>query len=170
MFSSKWDLSVKPEVLHVAGKLATPLSRPNTSTYDYPQVRSEEFIVPGADGFHYSSASVAHTRGLTFVKKHLEGPIFDLEKIWDEHTYYEFGDRSVEKTMATMVDEPYVNHIPTMTGGVGRERLTTFYRHHFIFSNPDDTALELVSRTVGVDRIVDEFIFTLTHTAKVDWL
>jgi carboxymethylenebutenolidase len=163
-------LSTKPELVHIAGKAASPLNRSNTSTYNYPQVASADFIVPGAADFNYSAASVAHTRGLTFIKKHLGGPIFDLEKIWDEHTYYEFEDRSVEKTMATMVDEPYVNHIPTMTGGVGRERLTNFYRHHFIFSNPEDTALELVSRTIGVDRIVDEFIFTLTHTAKVDWL
>lgn len=169
-FSPEWDLSAKPEVVHISGKPASPLSRTNTFTYGYPQVASDKFVVPGAEGFNYSAAGVAHTRGLTFIKKHLEGPIFDLEKIWDEHTYFEFEDRSVEKTMATMVDEPYVNHIPTMTGGVGRERLTNFYRHHFIFSNPDDTSMELVSRTIGVDRIVDEFVFTLTHTAKVDWL
>lgn len=43
------------------------------------------------------------------------GPYFDLEVIWDEHTYYEFDDRSVECTMATMVQEPYVNHIPTVS-------------------------------------------------------
>lgn len=169
-FSSEWDLSAKPELVHIAGKPSSPVTRPNTTTYDYAQVASEAFIMPGAADFNYSAASVAHTRGLTFIKKHLGGPNFDLEAIWDEHTYYEFDDRSVEKTMATMVDEPYVNHIPTMTGGVGRERLTTFYRHHFIFSNPEDTALELVSRTIGVDRIVDEFVFTLTHNAKVDWL
>lgn len=57
-----------------------------------------------------------------------------------------------------------------MTGGIGRERLSNFYRNHFIFSNPDDTALELVSRTVGIDRVVDEFVFTFTHTREVDWL
>ncbi|KAK9777754.1 putative SnoaL-like domain-containing protein [Seiridium cardinale] len=169
-FSPEWDLSSNPELVHSAGKAVSPLSRPNTSTYDYPQVKSDKFIVPGAEDFHYSAASVAHTRSLTLLKKQLEGPIFDLEKIWDEHTYYEFEDRSVEKTMATMVDEPYVNHIPTMTGGVGRERLTNFYRHHFIFNNPENTTMELVSRTVGIDRVVDEFVFTLTHTQKVDWL
>jgi carboxymethylenebutenolidase len=42
------------------------------------------------------------------------GPFFDLEKIWEEHAFYEFGDRSVEKTMGTMVQEPYVNHVPTV--------------------------------------------------------
>lgn len=156
--------------MHIAGKPASALSRPNTSTYDYPEVKSEAFIVPGAADFLYSAASVAHTRAVTFLKKHLGGPLFDLEKIWAEHVYYEFENRSVEHTMSTMVDEPYVNHIPTMTGGVGRERLTNFYRYHFIFSNPDDTALELVSRTVGVDRIIDEFIFVFTHNKQVDWL
>lgn len=57
-----------------------------------------------------------------------------------------------------------------MTGGVGREPLSKFYRHHFIFANPDDTDLELVSRTVGIDRVVDEFVFKCTHNRVIDWL
>lgn len=57
-----------------------------------------------------------------------------------------------------------------MTGGVGRERLTNFYRYHFIWNNPEDTALELVSRTVGIDRVIDEFIMNMTHNSVVDWL
>jgi len=57
-----------------------------------------------------------------------------------------------------------------MTGGIGRARLTNFYQHHFIFNNPDDSKLELVSRTVGVDRVVDEFVFVFTHNKVVDWL
>jgi carboxymethylenebutenolidase len=169
-FSEEWDLSSKPAVLHVKGKSGPATSVANTTSYPYANVLSPSFIVPETDDFNYSAASVAHTRSLTFIKKHIGGPMFDLEAIWEEHTYFEFEARSVEKTMATMVDEPYVNHIPTLTGGVGRERLTNFYRHHFIFSNPDDTAMELVSRTVGVDRVVDEFVFTLTHTKEVDWL
>jgi carboxymethylenebutenolidase len=57
-----------------------------------------------------------------------------------------------------------------LTGGIGRKDLTDFYQNHFIFSNPEDTALELISRTVGVDRVVDEFIFKLNHNKVVDWL
>jgi carboxymethylenebutenolidase len=57
-----------------------------------------------------------------------------------------------------------------LTGGIGRKELTDFYRDHFIFSNPEGTALELISRTVGVDRVVDEFIFKLNHNRVVDWL
>jgi carboxymethylenebutenolidase len=57
-----------------------------------------------------------------------------------------------------------------LTGGVGRKALTQFYRNHFIFNNPEDTALELVSRTVGVDRVIDEFVFSFTHDKVIDWL
>jgi carboxymethylenebutenolidase len=57
-----------------------------------------------------------------------------------------------------------------MTGGIGRKALTAFYRDHFIFNNPADTHLELVSRTVGVDRVIDEFIFSFTHDKVIDWL
>lgn len=57
-----------------------------------------------------------------------------------------------------------------MTGGIGREKLTDFYTNHFVFSNPKDTELELISRTVGIDRVVDEFIYKFTHDMMVDWL
>lgn len=58
---------------------------------------------------------MAHSRSLAFLKPLLGGPYFDLEAIWDEHCKYEFEERDVAATMATMVDRPYVNHIPTMT-------------------------------------------------------
>ena len=57
-----------------------------------------------------------------------------------------------------------------MTGGIGRAALSDFYRDHFIFNNPEDTSLELVSRTVGVDRVIDEFILCFTHDKMIDWL
>lgn len=60
--------------------------------------------------------------------------------------------------------------LTSTSGGIGKDRLTAFYTHHFIFSNPDDTALSLVSRTVGSDRVIDEFIFSLTHDKEVPWL
>ncbi|CAG7928448.1 unnamed protein product [Penicillium olsonii] len=158
-----WDVSL-PTLLHLPAA-----QKKDDQVYSY-DVAGPGFIIPGHSEFKVSTAGVAHTRSVGFLKKHLGGPFFDLEKIWDEHTYYEFGDRSVEKTMATMVQEPYVNHIPTLTGGIGRSRLSHFYLHHFIFNNPDDTALELISRTVGTDRIVDEFIFVFTHVQQMDWM
>ena len=94
----------------------------------------------------------------------------DLAALWEEHCRYEFETRDLDATMATMVEEPYVNHVPTMTGGVGHDALRRFYRDHFIGRNSPDTELAPVSRTVGTDSLVDEMIFRFTHTSEVDWM
>lgn len=94
----------------------------------------------------------------------------DLVALWEAHCRHEFETRDVDATMATMVATPYVNHIPTMTGGVGHDQLKRFYKYHFIGGNPPDTALTPVSRTVGEDQLVDEMIFSFTHTSEVDWM
>ncbi|KAH9206716.1 hypothetical protein DL95DRAFT_528294 [Leptodontidium sp. 2 PMI_412] len=160
-----------PLLFHFPGSPTRKTQRTEAITeYFYPSTKSSSFALPFQPTFNYTVEAVSHTRNLTFLKKHMHGPIFDLEAIWEEHTYYEFQDRSVEWTMSTMVQEPYVNHIPTLTGGVGREELTRFYRENFIFANSQDTELELVSRTTGVDRVVDEFLFRFTHDSVVDWL
>ena len=162
-----------PILFHVPAPARQPNSieiPKNIKLHHCSNEEHEYFALPSSVTFNHSAASVAHTRSLAFMKPLLGGPYFDLEAIWDEHTKYEFEDRSVDKTMATMVDEPYVNHIPTLTGGIGRENLTKFYRDHFIHSNAEDAQLELVSRTVGIDRIVDEFLFNFTHDRVVDWL
>ena len=90
----------------------------------------------------------------------------DLVALWEAHCRYEFETRDVDATMATMVAEPYVNHIPTMTGGVGHDALKRFYANHFIGANPPDFAMTPVSRTVGTDRVVDEFVLSFTHTTE----
>lgn len=112
-FSPGWDIP-SPHLSHQPGK-ARPADLPNTKMHTYPTVSTADFVVPGRKGFSYAAASVAHSRSLKFIKDSVGGPWFDLEAIWDEHTYFEFGDRSVEKTMGTMVLEPYVNHIPTVS-------------------------------------------------------
>ncbi|KAH8904910.1 hypothetical protein BR93DRAFT_969748 [Coniochaeta sp. PMI_546] len=159
----------QPHLCHLAGK-GTKSASDNETIHWYPEARSASFVLPLHQDYLPAPAAVAHSRSLEFLKKQLDGPWFDLEAIWDEHTRLEFAERAVEETMNTMVEEPYVNHIPTMTGGIGRKNLTSFYAKHFIFSNPDDTELQLISRTVGIDRVVDEFIFSLTHDRVIDWL
>ncbi len=94
----------------------------------------------------------------------------DLVSLWDAHCRYEFETRDLAATMATMIDEPYVNHIPTMTGGVGHDQLKRFYANHFIGANPPDISLTPISRTVGEDRVVDEMLLRFTHTTAIDWM
>jgi carboxymethylenebutenolidase len=97
-------------------------------------------------------------------------PPHDLVALWEAHCRYEFETRDVDATMATMTAQPYVNHVPTLTGGVGHDQLKRFYKYHFIGGNPPDTTLTPLSRTVGTDQIVDEMLFAFTHTSEVDWM
>ena len=94
----------------------------------------------------------------------------DLAALWEAHCRHEFETRDADATMATMVDQPYVNHVPTMTGGVGRDQLKRFYKYHFIGANPADMELLPVSRTVGADQVVDEMVVRFTHTSEIDWM
>jgi len=97
-------------------------------------------------------------------------PPLDLVKLWEEHTAHEFTTRDTEATLATMTDDAYVNHVPVMTGGYGKAALRQFYSRDFIPSMPPDTALTPVSRTVGENQLVDEMIFSFTHTQEIPWM
>lgn len=97
-------------------------------------------------------------------------PPFDLVKLWEEHTIHEFSTRDTEATLATMTEDAYVNHVPTMTGGNGKPALRRFYSRDFIPSMPPDTTLTPVSRTVGENQLVDEIIFSFTHTQEIPWM
>lgn len=93
-----------------------------------------------------------------------------LEQLWEEHTTHEFATRDTESTLATMVDDAHVNHIPVMTGGRGKDALRAFYSRGFIPCMPPDTKLKPISRTVGEDQLVDEMIFSFTHTQEMPWM
>jgi carboxymethylenebutenolidase len=94
----------------------------------------------------------------------------DLSELWQEHTAHEFGTKDTEATLATMVEDAYVNHVPVMTGGYGKDQLRAFYSHDFIPRMPPDTTLTPVSRTVGTDQLVDEMIFAFTHSEEMPWM
>ena len=93
-----------------------------------------------------------------------------LRQLWERHVQYEFSTRNTEDTLATMVEDAYVNHIPVLTGGVGRDELREFYSKRFIPQMPPDTEMTPVSRTIGEDQLVDEMVFKFTHTIPMDWM
>lgn len=169
-----------PLVLHFAGedKYVPPeaveqirksfAGRDAVEIYVYPGV-DHAFNNPGRASFNKAASLMAHSRTMAMLRRTM-GPHLDLSALWDKHCEYEFGHRDVPKTMATMVAEPYVNHIPTMTGGVGYKQLSHFYQNHFVNSNPADTKLIPISRTIGADRVVDEMLFCFTHDREIDWM
>jgi carboxymethylenebutenolidase len=169
-----------PLLLHFAGddKYVPPAAveqirtafagRTDVEIHVYPGV-DHAFNNPGRASFNKPAALMAHSRTIALLRRVL-GPQLDLGALWDKHCEYEFGLRDVPKTMATMVAEPYVNHIPTLTGGVGFRELSHFYERHFVNSNPADTRLIPISRTIGADRVVDEMLFCFTHDREIDWM
>lgn len=170
----------RPLMLHIAelDKFCPPEARerivqtlggrPGVTLHVYPGV-DHAFARAGGEHFHKPSALMAHERSIAALKGAI-GPHYDLSALWDKHCEYEFASRDVDATMSTMVAEPYVNHIPTMTGGVGYKALHAFYSNHFVNSNPPDTTLTSISRTVGATQVVDELLFSFTHTTEIPWM
>src|SRR6266496_1036429 len=93
-----------------------------------------------------------------------------LGQLWEEHVRHEFVTHNTEDTLATMVEDAYVNHIPVLTGGVGRDELREFYSKRFIPQMPPDTEMTPVSQTIGKDQLVDEMVFKFTHSIRMDWM
>lgn len=93
-----------------------------------------------------------------------------MQALWEEHLAAEFQAKDAHASCDTMVEKPYVNHVPVMTGGVGRDQLEHFYATYFIPKMPPDVEMVPISRTIGHDRIVDEFVFRFTHTVEMPWM
>ncbi len=175
-----------PLMLHIAGKdqycppeaqqqiHATLDSNSLVTIHEYPE-QDHAFGRPGGAHYDARAAELANLRTLEFFVRNLAGEGFanaqkSLSAKWDEHVKYEFATRDTEDTLKTMVPDAYVNHVPVMTGGVGHDELRDFYSQRFIPQMPPDTSMTPVSRTIGVDRVVDEMVFEFTHTIKMDWM
>ena len=93
-----------------------------------------------------------------------------LEQLWADHLAGEFESKDVEATLATMVDDAYVNHMPVNTGGRGKDALRAFYQNDFIQSWPDDLQMVPLNRVGGEGQLVDELHLTFTHDKPMPWL
>jgi carboxymethylenebutenolidase len=92
-----------------------------------------------------------------------------LERVWAQHLDAEFATKDVETTLATMVEDATVCHVPVGSGGRGKSELRTFYRDVFIPSWPDDLAMQTTNRVVGDGQLVEEVHLELTHSRPMDW-
>jgi carboxymethylenebutenolidase len=93
----------------------------------------------------------------------------EMEKVWAEHIRHEFVTGDVEATLATMVEDASVNHVPVNTGGRGKAELRAFYRDVFIGSWPDDLEMTTTNRVFGRDQLVIEDHLRFTHENRMDW-
>ena len=166
MHFAEKDPAIRPEA--VARIKQASSERPNIAIYVYPGA-APGFCHKDGPNYDRTAACLAHSRSIALLRQ-VMGPRYDLEALWERHTRYEFETRDVAATMHTMVAEPYVNHVPVMTGGVGHRDLARFYAHHFIPKCPADIRLVPVSRTIGPDRLVDEMVLSFTHDVEIDWM
>jgi carboxymethylenebutenolidase len=175
-----------PLLLHIAGldKFCPPEAQAQihaaldanslVTIHDYAGM-DHAFGRTGGEHYDAAAAELANLRTLEFFVSHLAGAGCasaqqTLSQRWDDHVKYEFATRNTDDTIETMVVDAYVNHVPVMTGGVGHEELRQFYSTDFIPQMPPDTAMTPVSRTIGVNQVVDEMVFEFTHTIKMDWM
>jgi carboxymethylenebutenolidase len=93
----------------------------------------------------------------------------EMLKIWTKHLDAEFRHQDAAESCGTMTPDATVNHVPVMTGGSGVKQLEHFYGRYFIPQMPADMMMVPVARTIGADRIVDEFVVRCTHTVRMDW-
>ncbi|QDT67027.1 nuclear transport factor 2 family protein [Calycomorphotria hydatis] len=92
-----------------------------------------------------------------------------LIDVWEAHTAAEFEQKDADAAIATMTDHPVLIHVPVNTGATGKTELHRFYRDIFIPQTPSDIELQLLTRTVGQNRIIDEFLLRFTHDIRMDW-
>jgi carboxymethylenebutenolidase len=93
-----------------------------------------------------------------------------LSDLWDAHVRSEFATKDARAALDTMTPDAYVNHVPVLTGGVGKEQLGEFYANHFIPQMPADTEIIPISRTIGLERLVDEMVIRFTHDIVMEWM
>src|ERR1051325_11342826 len=108
--------------------------------------------------------------GIIMVNRPFSDGQEPLARLWEEHIRHEFETRSTADTIATMVEDAYVDHVPVLTGGSGKAELTEFYSTHFIPKMPPDLEIIPVSRTIGTDQLVEELVLKFTHSIEMDWM
>ena len=156
-----------PDAASAATRLKSRLNAGNGSRlYVWPDA-APGFALPGHAEFDRRVDSLAHTRTLEVIRR-VVGPHYDYEALFAEHVRHEFETRDVDATMATMIADPYVNHVATLAGGVGHDMLKRFYKYHFVDQNSRERVSTTVSMTPGPDRVVLELVVRFRHDAVLD--
>lgn len=173
----------RPEVLGIQGKRRTVQKRITPgigagglqSKLEYPMYTYEGVDVGFAehdlDEYDAVADALAWSRSLSIVRRGF-GAEVDLERVWEENEEQKYHARKTEKLLETFTSDPkpFVNYTPTMTGGNGEQELRRFYSEFFLPSAPPSLHMRLLSRTIGVDRIVDELYIQFKHTVQMPWI
>ena len=89
-----------------------------------------------------------------------------MEELWQLHTSYEFELKDADLAVSTMVPHARVMHLPSMSGASGRDRLRAYYADVFIPSQPPDSTLDVVARSIGPDVLSTNASWASPTTAR----
>ncbi|KAL1303285.1 hypothetical protein AAFC00_006691 [Neodothiora populina] len=166
------------EVLGIQGKRKTVRKRVepgmglggemklSVPSYKYEGVESG-FAEHDLDEYNPVATGLAWSRSLDVVRRAF-GMKVDIERIRDEHLDHT-TKANAQKAVGMMDRHAQLFHTPTLTGAIGAEDLETFYAEYF-HPSPAMLNARLLSRTVGVDRVVDEMNLSFKHKQEIDWL
>ncbi|CAO2652598.1 Nn.00g008810.m01.CDS01 [Neocucurbitaria sp. VM-36] len=176
----------RPEVLGIQGKRRTVQKRVTPgigagglqNKIEYPVFTYEGvdagFAEHDLDEYDSVADAIAWSRSLSMVRRGF-GAEVDLERVWEENEEQKYRGKNVEKLLETYLPgpegpTPFVNFTPTMTGGHSLPELRRFYKDYFLRAAPPSLHMRLISRTIGVDRIVDELYIQFKHTCQMPWI
>ncbi|KAF2845399.1 dienelactone hydrolase-like protein [Plenodomus tracheiphilus IPT5] len=163
--------------VHVAG-LSPGSAGARAEMYEWGLYRYEKcalgFAEPASKSYKEVEANLAYARTLACVRRGFNRHV-DLEPVtqglWDAKYMDDVPERASMSIVRGMSqNSPHITIFPTLEGGVGRKKLEEFYREFFVPSLVEDFDIRLVSRTVGVNRVVDEMVVSFTHDDEVDWI
>jgi carboxymethylenebutenolidase len=161
--------------VHVAG-LSQASPRPDMCEWKLYQYRqcATGFADPSSKTYSEIEANLSWSRALACVRKGFNRNV-DLEPIVQDVWNAKYEDDVPERASMSVVtrmtqNSPHVSILPTLEGGIGRKKLEEFYREFFVPSLVEDFKIRLVSRTMGVDKVVDEMVVSFTHSDEVDWI
>ncbi|KAK5659167.1 hypothetical protein OQA88_1257 [Cercophora sp. LCS_1] len=145
-----------------------------TQMTGYPSCSYEAdagFAEHDLDEYDRICAEVAWSRSLTTARKAF-GINVNVEKVVEINAQARLRTRNLQDTMATYTTQtaPEVTAVPTLSGAIGSQKLEQFYDWYFIQDNPPSMQITLLSRTVGVDRVVDEMFLSFKHTQEIPWM
>lgn len=86
------------------------------------------------------------------------------KRLWQKHVLAE-NKRDIPGLLATLVDDPLYEIMATGLQYVGKEGVASFYQG--LFDGMPDANFDLKSVTIGEDMVVEESVFTGTHTGSL---
>ncbi|CAG1970466.1 unnamed protein product [Fusarium graminearum] len=121
------------------------------------------------DEYDGVAADLAWSRSLSAARK-VFGINPDLEVVLENNIQSKLFSKNLNQAISTYTTHktPHVTYMPTLTGATGAEELKRFYSESF--TTPPSLKITLLSRTIGVDRVVDEMHVQFKHTEQVPWM